>query len=100
MNLTTLLQYLQVVVGLAVAAGAFVTLMECIDEHSPVSVRWCGALLMVAGAWFGIEPLILGFATSTKPGLFMASCIAWGLIRFRGTILNLVVTGHHQDAKQ
>ena len=74
---------LQVCIGVLVAAGAFATLTHSIDGQTPVPRRALFVLLLVAGAWYAIEPLVLGVPTSTKPGLLFAAFVAWVMLRMR-----------------
>lgn len=80
---------LQVCIGVAVVAGAFATLTHSIDGQTPAPRRALFVLLLVAGAWYAIEPLVLGVPTSTKPGLLFAAFVAWVMLRWR---LALVAT--------
>lgn len=80
---------LQVSIGLAVVAGAFATLTHSIDGQTPTSRRLLFVSMLVAGAWYAIEPLVLGVPTSTRPGLLFAAFAAWVMLRWR---LALVAT--------
>lgn len=74
---------LQIGIGLAVVAGAFATLTHSIDGQTPASRRWLFVLMLVGGAWYAIEPLVLGVSTSTRPGLLFAAFCAWVMLRWR-----------------
>lgn len=77
----------QTAIGLAVAGGAFLTLTHAIDKHTPATRRVLFVGLLVAGVWYGMEPLILGVPTSTKPGLLFAGFVAWVMLRWRHTLV-------------
>jgi len=81
--LESVLFWAQIVVGLAVFAGAFLTLSHAIDEHTPLSRRALFVAVMVGGVWYAAEPVILGVPTSTKPGLLFAGFVAWVMLRWR-----------------
>jgi hypothetical protein len=78
---------LQVVIGLSVVAGAVVTLTHSIDGQTPAPRRVLFVLMLVAGAWYAMEPLVLGVPTSTKPGLLFAGFTAWVMLRWQSTLL-------------
>ena len=77
----------QVVIGMAVVGGAFVTLTQSIDGETPATRRWLFVSLFVSGAWYALEPLILGVPTSTRPGLLFASFVAWVMLRWQRTLV-------------
>ena len=79
--------FVQVVVGLAIFVGAWWTLARSIDKHTPYSRQLVFVLMLLGGAWYGLEPLILGVPTSTKPGLLFAACCAWAMLRWRRTLV-------------
>lgn len=84
MNTTEIVMMaLQIIIGLAVVAGAFATLTHSIDGQTPASRRALFVLMMMAGVWYAIEPLVLGVPTSTRPGLLFAAFCAWVMLRWR-----------------
>ena len=85
--MTTALMMVQVCIGAMVFAGAWLTLRNCIDKRTPKSRRVVFVLMLFCGAWYGLEPLILGVPTSTKPGLLFAACCAWIMLRWRRTLV-------------
>lgn len=78
---------MQVIIGLAVVAGAFATLTHSVDGSTPASRRMLFVLMLVAGAWYAIEPLVLGLPTSTRPGLLFAGFAAWVMLRWRHALV-------------
>lgn len=77
----------QIIIGLAVLAGAFWTLTHSVDEQTPASRRMLFVAMLVAGAWYATEPLILGIPTSTKPGLLFAGFAAWVMLRWQRALV-------------
>lgn len=77
----------QVAVGLSVVAGAFATLTHSIDGRTPATRRCLFVLMLVAGAWYAVEPLVLGIPTSTKPGILFAGFAAWVMLRWRRALI-------------
>lgn len=73
----------QIIIGLAVVAGAFATLTHSIDGQTPTTRRVLFVMMLVGGAWYAVEPLVLGVPTSTKPGLLFAGFAAWVMLRWR-----------------
>jgi hypothetical protein len=82
-----LLMGAQVVIGAAVFAGAWWTLAHSIDGTTPKAWRVLFSMMLVAGAWYAIEPLVLGIPTSTKPGLVFAAFCAWVMLRWQRALV-------------
>jgi hypothetical protein len=79
---------IQSVIGLAIFAGSFLTLRESIDASTPTCRRALFVCLLGAGAWYAMEPLMLGIPTSTKPGLLFAAFAAWVMLRWRRALVS------------
>ena len=77
---------LQVVLGGAIVLGAKLTLLDSVDKLTKPGPRFLMVALFFSGFWYSFEPLILGFPTSTKPGLMFAACVAWALLRHRDVV--------------
>lgn len=84
----TILMVLQVALGAAVFFGSFLTLVQSIDKHTPVCRRAFFVLMLTAGAWYAIEPLVLGVPTSTRPGLVFAGFAGWVMLRWRQSLVS------------
>lgn len=87
----TTMMALQVVIGLCVVAGAFMILTHSVDELTPAPRRALFAVMLAAGTWYALEPIILGVPTSTKPGLFFAGFTSWITMRWQRTQAQLAV---------
>lgn len=72
---------IQVLAGAAVAVGSWLILAVGVDRSNKARHRWLLVLVFGAGVWYGIEPLVLGVPTSTKPGLLFATLVAYALLR-------------------
>ena len=85
-----LMMVIQVVAGMAIAVGCLVMLAVGMDGATPMRRRWGVLMLLAAGVWYAMEPLILGIPTSTKPGLLFAGLVGYALLchgrRVRGLI--------------
>lgn len=71
----------QIGIGLCVLVGAVLTLAGGVGKGSPLLHLALFVTLAAAAAWYAIEPLVIGAATSTKPGLLFAGLVAWALLR-------------------
>lgn len=91
--MTELFIGLQICVGLAVFGGAFWTLTHSVDAHTPVSRQLLFVSMLVAGAWYAIEPLVLGVPTSTKPGIVFAGFCAWVMLSWQRTLASAANLG-------
>jgi hypothetical protein len=76
-----LLASMQLFVGFCIFAGATRVLLISIDEHSPIKKLALWVAIQTSGAWYGLDPLMVGSPTSTLPGVLFASIVAWVLLR-------------------
>ncbi|CAB4194503.1 hypothetical protein UFOVP1254_92 [uncultured Caudovirales phage] len=83
---------IQFFVGVCIFVGATRVLLSAVDQHSSRKKLLLWVTMQASGAWYGLDPLLVGSPTPTLPGILFSALVAWILI-FHWKVVHAVVEG-------